>query len=120
MRDLTTLDNCRQRDGRILEIYGSYGDETCGVFNVACPSSGRSLHCIASSGENWDHVSVSVSNRCPNWPEMEYVKRLFFNDDETAMQLHVPPVDHINHHPNTLHIWRPQRQEIPLPPKEFV
>jgi hypothetical protein len=121
MRDLTQLDHCRQRDGRILEIYGSYGDDGNGVFNIHCPSSGRSAQCIASNGEGWDHVSVSISNRCPNWFEMEHIKLLFFKDDETAMQLHVPPVDHINKHPNCLHLWRPNDgRDIPRPPPEFV
>jgi hypothetical protein len=39
---------------------------------------------------------------------MEFVKRIFFADDETAMQLHVPLAEHISHHPYCLHIWRPQ------------
>jgi hypothetical protein len=42
------------------------------------------------SGMGWDHVSVSTQVRCPTWEEMEFVKRLFFEDGETAMQLHVP------------------------------
>jgi hypothetical protein len=36
------------------------------------------------------------------------------------MQLHVPLVDHINTHPNVLHLWRPRDAEIPLPPSDFV
>jgi len=68
----------------------------------------------------WDHVSVSRANRCPNWPEMEHVKRLFFQDTETAMQLHVPAADHINNHPYCLHLWRPHGVEIPRPPAIFV
>ena len=51
---------------------------------------------------------------------MEHIKRLFFADDETAMELHVPPDKHINTHPNCLHLWRPQDQPIPLPPSIFV
>jgi hypothetical protein len=66
------------------------------------------LAIIASNGMGWDHVSVSRADRCPTWDEMELVKRLFFKDDECAMQLHVPPSDHINCHPNCLHLWRPQ------------
>jgi hypothetical protein len=120
MKDLTQLDAYRLRDRRVLKLYGGYGDGTCGAFELPCPSSGRKLLCIASSGDGWDHVSVSLSNRIPNWPEMEHVKRAFFRDDETAMQLHVPAKDHINVDRNCLHIWRPQRQEIPLPPKKFV
>lgn len=120
MKDLSQLDACRQRDERILKMYGSFGDGTCGVFSLPCPRTGVFLQCIASSGDGWDHVSVSLPNRCPNWTEMEVVKRAFFKDDETAMQLHVPVSDHISVHPNCLHLWKPQRQEIPLPPKGFV
>jgi hypothetical protein len=68
----------------------------------------------------WDHVSVSLPRRCPNWPEMEFVKRLFFRDDEAAMQLHPPLSDYVSCHPYCLHIWRPTEAAIPLPPSSFV
>ena len=51
---------------------------------------------------------------------MEFVKRKFFEDNETAMQLHVAIADHINMHPYTLHLWRPHNAEIPMPPKDAV
>lgn len=121
MRDLANLDPFRRRGKRVLEMYGSEGDEGNGAFDLRCPHSGRALLCLASNGGGWDHVSVSLPNRTPNWTEMEFVKRWFFNDDETAMQLHVPPADHINLHPNCLHLWRPNDgREIPRPPGEFV
>ena len=66
---------------------------------------------IFSDGRGWDHVSVSLTTRCPTWDEMEYVRRLFFKDDETVMQLHVPTTDHINQHVFCLHLWRPQSDE---------
>ncbi|WP_428337469.1 DUF7694 domain-containing protein [Paenirhodobacter sp.] len=69
--------------------------------------------CVSSG---WDHVSVSLPRRCPNWEEMSFVKGMFFQDDETAMQLHVPLSQHINHHPYCLHLWRPHQFEIPRPP----
>jgi hypothetical protein len=120
MKDLNELDAYRQRTARVLESYGSYGDEGNGVFSLPSPRGGALL-CIASNGGGWDHVSVSLPNRCPNWPEMEHVKRAFFKDGETAMQLHVPPCDHVNHHPHCLHLWRPNDgREIPRPPAEFV
>lgn len=78
------------------------------------------LKVIASDGYGWDHVSVSCEGRCPTWGEMELIKRLFFKEDETAMQLHVPPQDHVNCHPYCLHLWRPQDAEIPRPPSELV
>lgn len=89
----------------------------------SCPPperNGRVLRVIASAGEGWDHVSVSLPDRTPTWAEMEHVKRLFFKDDETAMQLHVPPAEHINCHPHCLHLWRPHDVAIPRPPAIFV
>lgn len=118
MRLLTLLDAFRQRDWE-RKLYGVEGDATAGVFFVPGPKD-RRLRVIASSGEGWDHVSVSLPDRCPSWAEMEHVKRLFFKDDETAMQLHVPPSEHINCHPNCLHLWRPQEQAIPRPPSIMV
>jgi hypothetical protein len=121
VKDLTDLDAYRRRDGEVLKFYGSVGDETCGVFSLPCPKTGVFLQCIASADDGWDHVSVSLPNRCPNWPEMEHVKRSFFSAGETAMQLHVPPSDHVNHHPYCLHLWRPNDgREIPRPPAIFV
>lgn len=120
MRDLRLLDTYRDHV-RGRHFWGWSGDETCGAFSVPSPIDRAPMVVIASSGEGWDHVSVSRTNRCPNWPEMECVKRLFFRDDETAMQLHVPPSDHISFHPNCLHIWRPNDgREIPMPPSIMV
>lgn len=78
------------------------------------------LRVIASVGDGWDHVSVSLEYRCPTWAEMERVKRLFFGDDETAMQLHVPPSQHVDCHPHCLHLWRPLQGAIPRPHSSLV
>jgi hypothetical protein len=67
----------------------------------------------------WDHVSVSTPTRCPTWGEMSYIKELFFERDEPAMQLH-PVKDYVNNHPYCLHLWRPLDAEIPLPPALLV
>lgn len=115
--------NLRQLDSHRLEVrkyYGSNGDETCGAFSLPSPVDGQPLHIVASSGDGWDHVSVSRTSRCPHWLEMDFVKRRFFEDHEIAMQLHVAPKDHINRHKYTLHLWRPLGRDIPLPPAEFV
>ena len=91
-----------------------------GAFLVKSPRSHAKMMVVASTGEGWDHVSVSLRNRCPTWDEMERVKRMFFRPDETAMQLHVPPAAHISVHPYCLHLWRPQDVQIPLPPDWMV
>lgn len=120
MKDLRLLDQYRSYAPEVVAMYGSTGDGTCGVFAIPSVVDGSPLLVIASAGGGWDHVSVSRPNRCPNWPEMDHVKRLFFRDDEVAMQLHVAARDHISVHPNCLHLWRPQAVAIPLPPPEFV
>lgn len=108
---------------RELNTLGEYAvalGEDGGAFNVPHHPTGVLLRVIASNGGGWDHVSVSLPNRTPNWREMEYIKRLFFRENEAAMQIHVPPADHINCHPNCLHLWRPQDTEIPRPPAWMV
>lgn len=120
MRNLKTLECYRLKTQAVLDLWGWFGDEGCGAFLIPSKVDGATLKVIASAGEGWDHVSVSRQNRCPNWPEMEQIKRMFFRDDETAMQLHVPPVDHINYHSNCLHLWRPQGVDIPRPPADLV
>jgi len=121
MRDLHQLDQYRIRGHAAHNVYGWDGDGTCGCFTMTSPTDHQPLVIVASSEGGWDHVSVSCKNRCPNWIEMDYVKRSFFRDDETAMQLHVPPSAHINVHPNCLHLWAPNDgTKIPLPPPIFV
>jgi len=118
MRLLTLLNVFR--DSAWEAQLGCPGDDFGGAFRVKSQIDGGDLRIIAGVGDGWDHVSVSRANRCPNWPEMEQVKRLFFRDDEVAMQLHVPPSDHISFHPHWLHIWRPLDAVIPRPPDYMV
>lgn len=120
MRNLYLLNKYRVTSGPAISRYGQAGDDTCGAFSIPSPIDGGALMVIASSGGGWDHVSVSRRNRCPNWPEMAHIKKLFFCSDETAMELHVPAADHISDHDNCLHLWRPQEVEIPRPPSWMV
>ena len=106
---------------RICKVKGelSYVD---GAFEFISPTEFRRtpLHVIASTGEGWDHVSVSLISRTPNWKELEYVRSLFFKPSETVMQLHVPKSEHVNFHEFCLHLWRPQEQDIPKPPAWMI
>jgi hypothetical protein len=99
-------------------------DKSIEIYNRVSKYAGDGvvLKVIASVGDGWDHVSVSVENRCPTWDEMEFVAKLFFKPDEVAIQLHVREKDHINNHPFVLHWWRPlsRFKSIPLPPKRLV
>jgi hypothetical protein len=121
--------------GRIPEhpIYPptNRGDK-CGVFFFrSTPKPADHLMVIASDGYEWEmefpppafeHVSISVktngkeSGRCPTWEEMDWVCRLFWGPDETAIQYHPPMTKKVNHHPHCLHLWKPIGVEIPIPP----
>lgn len=123
MRDLRLLDIYRRTDAAVVAHYGSAGDETCGIFMIPSPVRGT-LMIIASSGDGWDHVSVSGRARCPDWDEMEHVRRLFFREDEAVMQYHAPVADYVDGSKqgcvNCLHLWRPHDVAIPAPPKWMV
>ena len=80
----------------------------------------RDICVIASVGEGWEHVSVSLRHRTPTWREMCDVKEMFFDDEDCVMQLHPPKSQHINLHTHCLHLWRPLDSAIPQPPLEFV
>lgn len=119
MIDLRTLNAYRSRDRERMIYPGENpAPHELGAFTI--PMGGLLFFVLASSGGGWDHVSVSTPVRCPTWEEMETIKRMFFREDECAMQLHPPLNQYRNCHPFCLHIWKPLYQEIPLPPLEFV
>jgi len=91
----------------------SYGNN--GAFFI--PSKNRKciFKVIASDGRGWEHVSVSLPNRCPTWNEMCYIKDIFWEDDKTIIQYHPAKSEYINNHPFVLHLWRPVNQKIPKP-----
>lgn len=93
-------------------------DGNNGIFLI--PFQTTTLKVIASDGEGWDHVSVSLKNRCPNWPEMCHVKDVFFSEDETVVQFHPRKSDYVNNHPYCLHLWKKQSENYLLPPTEMV
>lgn len=123
MRDLRRFDAFRQPE---IEAVISQGRPVPLDRLLACLIKVPTgiLKVIATIGDGWDHVSVSIEgeDRCPTWDEMDRVYKLFFKSDETAMQLHVPDADHVNYHPYTLHLWRPlaKLKPIPRPPSIMV
>lgn len=118
MRNLNLLEAYR------TTLFGHRGNDRCGAFLMPSPIDGQNIAVIASTDDAWDHVSASRTLRCPNWPEMEYIRRKFFRDEEAVMQYHPPIADYVDGrtlgHPYCLHLWRPQRCEIPRPPKWMV
>lgn len=68
----------------------------------------------------WDHVSISLPNRCPTWDEMCRIKNLFWDEQTTVVQFHPPESDYVNNHPYCLHLWKWNGGEIPRPPAGLV
>ena len=111
-------------DGRIRR--GPYastpGDGAMGAFAVMGPR-GAKLTILSSGADpefGWEHVSVSMEHRPPNWGEMCFVKDLFWNDDECVVQYHPPKSSYVNCHPYCLHLWRPLNSQMPMPPLKLV
>src|SRR5262245_53371563 len=84
------------------------------------PYQSFTLRVIASDGMGWEHVSVSLPNRCPNWREMCFIKDLFWDVEDVVIQYHPAKSEYVNVHDNCLHLWRPVEVRIPIPPKELV
>jgi hypothetical protein len=113
-------------------LASSKGDGNNGFFVV--PALGKirplPLRCIVSDGSDWhdsglpgvpwEHVSVSTFQRCPTWEEMCFVKEIFWDPEDTVMQLHPPRSEWVNNMPYCLHLWRPVGLEIPRPPNITV
>lgn len=89
-----------------------------GAFDLRM--NGKRMRVICGDGMGWDHVSVSFQDRCPDWSEMEYIRRMWFKDDEWVVQFSPPPDQRINNHPYCLHLWRCQTQDFPLPDPSMV
>ena len=100
----------------LLASDASYGPN--GAFNIGYK--GARLRIVASDQMGWDHVSVSLADRCPTWEEMCYVKDLFWDPAETVVQFHPKASAYIDCHPNCLHMWRRQDREHELPPETMV
>lgn len=105
----------RIKDG----VYGSTDDlGNMGAFII--PHQSFEFTAIASDRMGWEHVSVSLRNRTPNWKEMCFIKSLFWDSEDIVMQLHPPESEYVNMDENCLHLWRPTDRDIPSPPSILV
>lgn len=70
--------------------------------------SGTQAHVVAGNNEDgWEHVSMELmARRLPTWDEMCYLKDLFWDDEETVIQMH-PKKSHYVNMVEALHLWRP-------------
>lgn len=126
MRDLRTLNKFRNWEAEMRMMGGAPmpSDVASGNGCFRIKAAGKSYDVIASDGDGWDHVSVVPRDRrqkcCPPWEAMAEIKRMFFRDDEEAIEYHPAKKDYVNIHPYCLHIWRPQTGSILKPPLYMV
>lgn len=83
---------------------------------------GVNLRIMSTSGQysEWEHVSVSTKNRCPNWEEMCLVKNMFWGEEEVVVQFHPKKSKYVNNHEFCLHLWKRRDREFETPPEIFV
>jgi len=72
---------------------------------------------VASWLGGWEHVSISMKNRCPTWDEMCALKDIFWGEEECVVQYHPPKSEYVNMHPFCLHLWKKIGSEFETPPK---
>jgi hypothetical protein len=112
------LESGRVRSGP----YASESGDRFGAFYLAGPCGGELT--IVSSGvdleHKWEHVSVSLEKRTPNWREMCWAKFLFWDERECVVQYHPPKDEYVNCHPFTLHLWKMVGADFPMPPANLV
>lgn len=78
------------------------------------------LFVVASYGLGWDHASVSRKDRIPTWEEMCFVKDALWEPEDCVVQYHPAKSKYKNEHPRCLHLWRPQAERMPTPPRIMV
>jgi hypothetical protein len=91
-----------------------------GFFKVVLPPRMKTFAVIASDGEGWEHVSVSLPDRCPTWFEMAQIKDIFWDNEDCVVQYHPPKSEYVNNHPFCLHLWRPTNCNLPMPDSMLV
>lgn len=107
--------------GGLFNTDASFGNN--GAFRIPIDK-GIEAFVIASDGNGWEHVSVSLKEsgktETPTWEEMCVIKELFWDDTDCVVQYHPPKSEHVNMHEHCLHLWRPKDIQIPVPPKIMV
>lgn len=62
----------------------------------------------------WYHVSFSRRDRVPSYADSVWVKEIWLGD-RWAIQCFVPKAEHVNIHPNCLHLWHSLTSDRPFP-----
>lgn len=112
--DLSHIEKYRIKEG----MFKTKAFDRFGAFEISADV--RTLRVIVAPDDKlWEHISVSLPNRCPNWPEMCMIKELFWDDEDTVIQFHPKKSEYVNNHRYCLHLWK-YNEEIPTPPSILV
>ena len=100
---------CKRLNANIISADGGNG-------TIHMPTWSGSV--VWSYGGGWDHVSVAPFKKriTPSWDDMCMIKDIFFYEHETVVQFHPAKSDYVNMVPNCLHLWRPNKETMPVPP----
>lgn len=113
---MKSLQQLQLQPNLIIEQTGLDG----GCGRIEFKTAKRPAVVVWSFGGGWEHVSVSFAHRCPTWEEMCEVKDMFWPPEDCVVQYHPPKERLVNQHPYCLHLWRPIKQAMPMPPSIFV
>lgn len=104
----------RITDNSRLGSDSRYGNN--GAFKI------NGLLVIASDGDRWEHVTISLVNqkRCPSWGEMCKIKDLFWDEQDCVIQFHPPKADYVNVHKRCLRLWKEHGVTYKTPPKNMI
>lgn len=116
---MKNLDEIKRGSGLCIEDLAADGGSGF-IFGLDVKKPHKYARVVFSWGGGWDHVSVSFRDRCPTWEEMCRIKDMFFYPEERCVEYHPPASEYVNFHPYCLHIWRPQHETLPAPPKIYV
>lgn len=121
MSNWTLLNECRvsPKQDRVFGTWPAAGFNGffCLVLN------GLRVKCIASDGDGWKHVSVSIEGQtisAPSWNMMCQVKDLFWESNDWVVQFHPAKGEYVNTHPGCLHLWQSTAAPQPIPVAAMV
>ena len=99
MRDLDKVDVAWVKDNPLR-----FNGIRMGIINF----NGIQCHLVVGANENgWEHVSAELmARRLPTWDEMCFIKDLFWDEEETVVQMHPKKSRYVNM-VEALHLWRP-------------
>lgn len=106
------------KDKRITMVWRNHqkGDAVQLKVNIKASYNNKTALVKFTKLLGWEHLSVSFEDETPSWDFMQEMKEMFWNDEEVAFQLHPAKSNYINNDEHCLHVWRPLKERIPLPP----